>query len=242
LFKRPGWRRGMVSVITNADLYVGAGEALAIVGGSGSGKSTLGRAIAGIGPVTSGEISWLSEQLPERRRRNQKMRALIQPVFQDPVASLDPQWTVGEIIAEPLRYLKPEILADERRQQVIRSLEDVGLSEEFLDRAPSSLSGGQAQRVAIARALAASPHMLVLDEATSALDPLAGSSILELLARLRLENRLSIIFITHDIASARRLCHRIIVLDEGRVIEAGPMEAVITNPRQEVTRSLIASS
>ncbi|MEO9470221.1 ABC transporter ATP-binding protein [Parasphingorhabdus sp.] len=242
LFKRPGWRRGMVSAITNADLSVGAGEALAIVGGSGSGKSTLGRAIAGIGPVTSGEISWLSEQLPERRRRNQKMRALIQPVFQDPVASLDPQWTVGEIIAEPLRYLKPEILADERRQQVIRSLEDVGLSEEFLDRAPSSLSGGQAQRVAIARALAASPHMLVLDEATSALDPLAGSSILELLARLRLENRLSIIFITHDIASARRLCHRIIVLDEGRVIEAGPMEAVITNPRQEVTRSLIASS
>lgn len=242
MFKRPGWRRGKISAITDADLSVGEGEALAIVGGSGSGKSTLGRAIAGIGPITSGDISWLSEQLPERRQRNPQMRASIQPVFQDPVASLDPQWKVADIIAEPLRYLKPEILGDERRQQVIQSLDDVGLSEEYLGRSPASLSGGQAQRVAIARALAASPRMLVLDEATSALDPLAGSSILELLARLRLENGLSIIFITHDIASARRLCHRILVLDEGRIVETGKMEAVIANPRQEVTRKLVAAS
>ena len=241
-FPRPGWRRGKIQAAASVSLIVGAGEALAIVGGSGSGKSTLGRAIAGIGPVTSGVISWQDMVLSERRQRSLAMRALIQPVFQDPVASLDPQWSVADIIAEPLKNLRPELDKAARRDMVLEALQQVDLDDAFVDRRPASLSGGQAQRVAIARAIITGPKLLVLDEATSALDPLVGASILELLARLQRENALSIICITHDIASARRLCHRIIVLDEGRIVEAGDMEAVISEPKMPVTQKLIAAS
>ena len=241
-FPRPGWRRGKVHAVADASFVIGEGEALAIVGGSGSGKSTLGRAIAGIGPLTSGQITWQGEGLPQRKARTREMRALIQPVFQDPVASLDPQWKVHDIIAEPLKNLRPEILAQERLELIKQSLCQVGLSDEYLDRLPTSLSGGQAQRVAIARAMIAEPKMLVLDEATSALDPLVGSSILELLARLQRDNGLSILFITHDLASARRLCHRIAVLDEGEIVETGPIQEVIEHPKADVTKALIAAS
>ncbi|SIN63434.1 peptide/nickel transport system ATP-binding protein [Parasphingorhabdus marina DSM 22363] len=241
-FPRPGWRRGTIQALVDADFEVGEGEALAIVGGSGSGKSTLGRAIAGIGPVTAGTIRWKGEELPERRGRSQRMRKLVQPVFQDPVASLDPQWTVADIIAEPLGFLRPDMLPEERIEKIRDLLGKVGLSEDQAERFPASLSGGQAQRVAIARALAADPDMLVLDEATSALDPLIGSGILQLLGELRDSNRLSILFITHDIAAARRLCHRVIVLDEGWIVECGDMETVITDPQSAVTRKLVAAS
>ncbi len=241
-FPRPGWRRGKIKAVTDISLYVREGEALAIVGGSGSGKSTLGKAIAGIGPLTSGTISWQGQSLPERRARTISMRALIQPVFQDPVASLDPQWKVRDIVAEPVKNLQSEILRKDRDAMVLKALEDVELGEDYLDRMPASLSGGQAQRVAIARAIIASPKLLVLDEATSALDPLVGSSILQLLRKLQQAKKLSIIFITHDIASARRLCHRIVVLDEGAVVETGDMDLVIRNPQAVTTQKLIAAS
>ena len=241
-FPKPGWRRGKIQAIQQANVSVREGEALAVVGGSGSGKSTLGRAIAGIGPVTSGTVIWKGEPLPERRKRCREMRALIQPVFQDPIASLDPQWQIADIVAEPLTNLRPEMLKAERVAKVRQALKDVGLDGEFLDRSPASLSGGQAQRVAIARAMIAEPKMLVLDEATSALDPLVGAEILELLARLQRENNLSIIFITHDIASARRLCHRIVVLHEGQIVETGTMQGVINNSESPVTKALIAAS
>lgn len=241
-FPRAGWRRGKIQAVQDASLTVHEGEALAIVGGSGSGKSTLGRAIAGIGPLTSGTINWRGAVLPERRARSLAMRALIQPVFQDPVASLDPQWKVRDIVAEPIKYLRPDVMRDDRETMVVKGLEDVGLGEEYLDRVPASLSGGQAQRVAIARAIVANPKLLVLDEATSALDPLVGSSIMDLLAKLQRANELSIIFITHDIASARRLCHRITVLDEGQVVETGEMAEVLKNPQTAITKKLIAAS
>lgn len=241
-FPRPGWRRGKIKAVADICLTVREGEALAIVGGSGSGKSTLGRAIAGIGPVTSGTISWQGKVFPERRARSRDMRALIQPVFQDPAASLDPLWTVRDIIEEPLKNLHPEINRAEREAMTLTLLDEVGLGGVYLDRMPATLSGGQAQRVAIARAIIANPRLLVLDEATSALDPLAGSSILELLARLQQANELSIIFITHDIASARRLCHRIAVIDEGSIVETGDMEVIISNPKADATQKLIAAS
>ena len=241
-FPRPGWRRGKVHALADADFDLREGEALAIVGGSGSGKSTLGRAIAGIGPVSAGTVRWKDALLPERNRRNGDMRKFVQPVFQDPIASLDPQWTVSDIIAEPLRYLCPDLSPEARRHKIQDLLGKVGLPLNFATRYPASLSGGQAQRVAIARALAADPDMLVLDEATSALDPLIGSGILQLLGKLRDSNRLSILFITHDIAAARRLCHRVIVLDQGHIVERGEMEAVITDPQSQITRSLVAAS
>jgi ABC-type glutathione transport system ATPase component len=241
-FQRSGWRRGKIAAVVDAAIMIRQGESLALVGGSGSGKSTLGRAIAGIGPVTKGEIRWQGRALPERRKRGLEMRRMIQPVFQDPVASLDPQWKVIDIVAEPLRNLRPELTRAERNDMARRALFDVDLTDDFLTRVPVSLSGGQAQRVAIARAIIASPQLLVLDEATSALDPLVGAEILALLARLQRENGLSLLFITHDIAAARRLCHRIAVMDDGHIVETGDMQAVIDNPRHSATQRLVAAS
>jgi len=241
-FPRPGWRRGKVRAVVNAHITIRRAESLALVGGSGSGKSTLGRAIAGIGPVTQGEILWEGVPIPERRKRGLEMRRLIQPVFQDPVASLDPQWRVQDIVTEPLRNLRPDLTKGERNEMARRALSNVDLAEDFLTRLPVSLSGGQAQRVAIARAIIAAPQLLVLDEATSALDPLVGAEILKLLVRLQVENGLSLLFITHDIAAARRLCHRIAVMEEGRIIETGDIQAVIGHPRHAVTQKLVAAS
>lgn len=241
-FPKPGWRRGKISAIQNASIPLHQGEALAIVGGSGSGKSTLGRAIAGIGPLTSGSIEWQGGKLPKRRARTLPMRASIQPVFQDPVASLDPQWKVSNIVAEPLQNFRPEMPQSERQIMVRQALNEVGLDEGYLNRNPASLSGGQAQRVAIARAMVAEPDLLVLDEATSALDPLVGAEILKLLGQLQCDKNLSIIFITHDIASARRLCHRIAVLDDGRIVEQGNINDILEKPKSEITRKLLAAS
>ena len=180
--------------------------------------------------------------LPERRQRSLDMRRLIQPVFQDPVASLDPQWRVEDIVVEPLRNLRPGLTTVEYQEMARVALTDVDLAEEFLARWPTSLSGGQAQRVAIARAIIASPQLLVLDEATSALDPLVGAGILELLLRLQSENGLSLLFITHDIAAARRLCHRIAVMEDGRIVESGAMQQVIDDPAHPATQKLISAS
>lgn len=241
-FHRPGWRRGNIRAVANASIKVRESESLALVGGSGSGKSTLGRAIAGIGPVTEGEVLWQGAPLPERRKRSLEMRRLIQPVFQDPVASLDPQWRVQDIVTEPLGNLRPDLTKAESEEMARQALSDVDLAESFLSRVPASLSGGQAQRIAIARAIIAAPLLLVLDEATSALDPLVGAEILELLLRLQVENGLSLLFITHDIAAARRLCHRIAVMEEGHIVETGDMQAVIDNPRHRATQKLVMSS
>ncbi len=241
-FHRPGWRRGKIQAVAEASIMVRQSESLALVGGSGSGKSTLGRAVAGIGPVSKGEILWQGDALPERRQRSLEMRRLIQPVFQDPVASLDPQWQVSDIVTEPLRNLRADLTRAERTEWARQALSDVDLTEDFLIRVPASLSGGQAQRVAIARAIIAAPQLLVLDEATSALDPLVGAEILRLLLRLQVENGLSLLFITHDIAAARRLCHRIAVMEEGRIVETGDMQAVIDDPRHPATLRLVAAS
>lgn len=241
-FHRPGWRRGHIRAVTDANIQIRQGESLALVGGSGSGKSTLGRAIAGIGPVSEGEILWQGSTLPQRRERSLEVRRLIQPVFQDPIASLDPQWPIHEIITEPLRNLRPELTKAEHEEMARRALSDVDLAEDYLARLPASLSGGQAQRVAIARAVIAMPKLLVLDEATSALDPLVGAEILQLLLRLQTDNGLSLLFITHDIAAARRLCHRITILEDGRIVETGEMQAVINDPRHAATQRLVAAS
>lgn len=241
-FARPGWRRGTIAALADANITVHAGEALAIVGGSGSGKSTLGRAIAGIGPVSTGEIIWRGTKLPQRRLRDGEMRAAIQPVFQDPLASLDPKWQVRDIIAEPLQNLRPDIAAEDHEPLISAALANVDLPVEFLGRLPTSLSGGQAQRVAIARAIIVQPQLLVLDEATSALDPLVAAEILQLLARLQREQKLSLLFITHDIAAARRLCHRIAIMADGRIVETGSFADIISDPHHEVTKRLMAAS
>jgi ABC-type glutathione transport system ATPase component len=241
-YPRPGWRRGRMVAVDDVSLSVGAGEALALVGESGSGKSTLGRALARLGPIDAGEISWRGAVQPARAAMRPAQRRLIQPVFQDPVASLDPLWRVSDIVAEPLRHLRPDLSSWARAGRVKAALHDVELPGEFADRMPRSLSGGQAQRVAVARALVAEPEMLLLDEATSALDVLVAGQILALLARLQRERGLAILCITHDLALARQLCHRVAVLDGGKIVETGPTEDVIARPAHPVTQRLVRAS
>jgi ABC-type glutathione transport system ATPase component len=241
-FRAPGWRGGRVAAVEGASLTIAEGEALAIVGASGSGKSTLARAIGRLGPCHSGTVLWRGEALPPRHRMRREHRAGMQAVFQDPAASLDPQWRVAESVAEPLRYLMPELTSPERAARAIAALETVELGAAFGDRRPAELSGGQAQRVAIARALVAAPALLILDEATSALDVLVAGRILALLERLQRERGLAILLITHDIAVARRLCHRIAVMEGGRIVEQGPSLRVIGEPQSAAAKALIAAS
>lgn len=238
-FRRPGWRGGWLQAAAGASLTLARGETLALVGGSGSGKSTLGRAIAGLGPMQTGEIRWQGALLPPRERRTAEHRRLIQPVFQDPVASIDARWTVADIIAEPLRWLLPDT---DRESRIAQLLTEVDLPPEFALRKPAALSGGQAQRVAIARALAANPDMLLLDEATSALDPLVADGVAKLFARLQRGRGLSLLFITHDLAMARRLAHRIAVMEDGRIVETATRETLFAAPKHEATKRLIAAS
>lgn len=241
-FPRPGWRRGRTEAVSGVSLTLHEGETLALVGGSGSGKSTLARAIARLGPLDCGRVCWREETLPERRRMLPRHRRSIQPVFQDPAASLDPQWRVSDIIAEPLRHLRPDLGKRERMERVGAALREVDLADEFAGRLPHALSGGQAQRVAIARALVSEPEMLLLDEATSALDVLVAGRVLDLLERLRHTRNLALLFITHDLAVARRLCHRIAVMDAGEIVEEGPAQRIITAPAHPATQKLVAAS
>ncbi|MFM2411121.1 MAG: hypothetical protein RL481_1949 [Pseudomonadota bacterium] len=238
-FPRPGWRRGKIEAVADASLSLAKGETLALVGGSGSGKSTLGRAIAGLGPMQAGAVRWQGKPLPVRAKRGAEHRRLIQPVFQDPIASLDPRWSVADIITEPMHWLMPEA---DKAAKVEALLAEVGLSPDFAIRKPAALSGGQAQRVAIARALSADPDTLLLDEATSALDPLVADGVTGLFAKLQRERGLSLLFITHDLALARRVAHRIAVMEAGQIVECASREKLFGDPQAEATKRLIAAS
>ncbi len=238
-FPRAGWRAGRIIAVDGVDVAVREGEALALVGESGSGKSTLGRAIARLGPCDAGAVTWQGRALPKRAAMTQADRRLMQPVFQDPVASLDPRWSVADIIAEPIRHLRRDMNVD---RAVASVLAEVELGPDFVHRRAGQLSGGQAQRVAIARALVAEPQMLLLDEATSALDVIVAAQIIALLQRLQRERGLAILFITHELALARLLCHRIAVMEAGQIVEMGEAEALIINPQHLATQRLVAAS
>lgn len=240
-FRLPGglFRHPVQRAVDGVSLVVREGEALGLVGGSGSGKSTLARAVARLGPMTAGELRWRGVPLPTRETMGPTERRGFQVVFQDPVDSLDPRMSVGDSIAEPLRTLRPDIPRARHERRVIDAMREVELDPALWQRRPSQLSGGQNQRVSLARALVSEPDLLICDEATSALDVSVQAQIMELLQRLQRARGLALLFISHDIALVRQLCHRILVLDQGRVVEEGPTEAVIGVPRAEYTRRLI---
>jgi len=219
---------------------VAEGEALGIVGESGSGKSTLTRALLRLTPASGGEVVWLGQSL--RGLEGDALRAVragIQIVFQDPFASLDPTMSVAECVAEPLRALRPELDAQARAAAVQRALESVGLDAGFATRRSPTLSGGQCQRVAIARAMVLGPKLLVCDEAVSALDVSIQAQIIELLARIKREQGLSLIFVSHNLAVVRQLCERVLVMYLGREVESGPTGRVFAAPRHPYTRMLL---
>lgn len=241
-FRAPGWRRGRIAAVDDANFALREGEALALVGRSGSGKSTLARAVTRLGPCDRGSVTWRGTPLPTRARMRPEHRRLIQPVFQDPAAGLDPRWTALDSIAEPLAHLRPELSPAERHDRALAALDEVELGGDFATRRPSELSGGQAQRVAIARAIVADPALVLLDEATSALDVLVAGRILSLLERLRDTRRLAVLAITHDLAVARRLCHRIAVIEAGEIVETGDTAALLADPGSDALRRMVAAS
>src|SRR3546814_721216 len=189
--------------------------------------------------MDAGAVRWQGHPLGRRGRIAFADRRRIQLVAQDPVDSLDPRWSAARSISEGLDPLR---LPPEKHPRTMELLAEVSLDPTLAARRPAQLSGGQAQRVAIARALAADPLLLVCDEATSALDVTVQAEVIALLAALQRERGLSMLFISHDLALVRQLCHRIVVLDQGRVVEAGPTTDVLAHPRADVTKALIAAS
>jgi peptide/nickel transport system ATP-binding protein len=238
LFRRP---RELVAV-DGVHLRVAPGEALGIVGESGCGKSSLARALLRLNPLAAGDLVWLGRPIQDLGGEPLRaVRAGLQMVFQDPVASLDPLQGVADIVAEPLRALRPELDATTRAARVRAMLDEVGLGAEYADRRARELSGGQCQRVAIARAMVLEPKLLVCDEAVSSLDVSIQAQVLELLARIKREHGTSIAFVSHNLAVVRRLCERVLVMYLGRAVETGPTEAVFRAPLHPYTRMLLAS-
>jgi|GEM_PF-61462 len=233
-------RTTLVKAVDGVSLAIYRGEMLALVGESGSGKTTLGRLALGLLRPTSGTILFDGKDISRMGRgEHSSFRRRCQAIFQDPYSSLNPFMTVGEIVEEPLII---HGLGD-RRRRVLQALEDVGLKppEEFSRKHVFNLSGGQRQRVAIARALALQPDFIVADEPVSMIDASSRAEVLLLLHRLRREHGITLLYITHDIATARHFSDRIAVMYLGRVVELGPTESVIERPMHPYTLSLIAA-
>lgn len=232
--------KGRLHAVQQLSVAVKQGETVAIVGESGSGKSSLVRAALGLVPLSSGKIVFCGNDLGQTpKSRSAAVRRDLQLVFQDPVGSLNPQMKVAAIIAEQLLVHEPAMAKKERQQRVAAILEKVGLDETYLGRYPHQLSGGQAQRVAIARALILRPKVLVCDEAVAALDGSVRKQILELLMREQSETGLSILFITHDLAVARGISHRVLVMYLGRLVELASSEALFTQALHPYTAALL---
>ena len=229
-------------VVNSLSFQLRAGETLGLVGESGSGKSTTGLALLRL-ISSEGKITFAGQPIQGRNRRQLlPLRRQMQVVFQDPNSSLNPRLTAQQIIEEGLRVHQPTLTAAEREQAVILAMQEVGLDPASRQRYPAAFSGGQRQRIAIARALIVKPQLIVLDEPTSSLDKTVQAQILNLLKALQQKHQLAYIFISHDLRVVRALCHQVMVLRQGEVVEQGECQSVFSAPRHEYTRQLLALS
>lgn len=242
------WSRhnGTVRAVDQVDLHVDHGETLALVGESGSGKTTLGRMIVRAIEPTSGDVrmrdqdgGWLDITHADSKTLR-KARHNFHMIFQDPYSSLNPRMTVEQIVAEPLINNKT-MISSTVRDQVIKTLELVGLGRQHLNRYPNAFSGGQRQRIGIARSLACRPSLIICDEAVSALDVSIQAQILNLLKDLQQQLGLSYLFISHDLAVVEHLAHRVAVMYVGQIVESAPTADLFSRPRHPYTEALLSS-
>jgi ABC-type oligopeptide transport system ATPase subunit len=231
----------VLKAVDDISFKIMPGEILGIVGESGSGKSTLGRCLVGLEDKTSGEVYFRDTPLPMHYRGEDFRRyaGLVQMVFQDPYSALNPRLTVGDSLAEPLILLGRSV--KDAKKEVAYWLARVGLHNSMANRYPQSFSGGQRQRLSIARALIAQPALLICDEAVSALDVSVQAQIINLLAELRQEKYVAMMFISHDLAVVQHLADRVAVMQRGKIVEIGAAHTVLGHPQHAYTQALKAA-
>ncbi|MDI5929453.1 ABC transporter ATP-binding protein (plasmid) [Rhizobium leguminosarum] len=240
-FLKPAMRE--LVAVDSLDLTLRRHETLGLVGESGSGKTTFGQAILRLNTPDSGEILFDHQPIHGLSRAEMRpLRARMQVVFQDPFSSLNPRMTIGQIIEEGLVVNRLGATKAERQDRVREALIAAGMPGNILSRFPHEFSGGQRQRIAIARAIALEPEFILLDEPTSALDLSVQAQIIELLRKLQDERGLSYLFISHDLKVVRALCHRVIVMQHGKIVEEGPVNEVLSHPKTAYTERLVKAA
>ena len=234
-------KTGEVKAVDNISFFIRKGETLGLVGESGCGKTTTGRSILKLEEPTSGSVIFDGKNLIEMKGEVlRKMRAKMQPIFQDPFASLNPRMNVGDIIGEPL-FVHGLASGKALNDKVNELLEMVGLAPEMAERYPHEFSGGQRQRIGIARALSASPSFIVCDEAVSALEVSIQGQIIKLLIKLREELNLTYLFISHDLSVVRHISDRVAVMYLGKIVEITTSDQIYSNPKHPYTISLLSA-
>lgn len=235
------FRPDRVHAVQGVDFVVRRGETTGIVGESGCGKSTLARVMIGLQPPTSGTVLFRGEPLRQGRQARKALGRAVSVVFQDPATALNPRMIIRDALTDPLRVHGVGDHASQVRR-VSELLDLVGLPRSAMDVLPRQISGGQRQRVAIARALALGPDVIIADEPTSALDVSVRAQVLNLLADLRDQLQLGMVFISHDINTVRHVSSRIAVMNAGRIVEMGPTEEVFESPQDPYTRTLLQAA
>ncbi|MFL4472437.1 ABC transporter ATP-binding protein [Paeniglutamicibacter sp. MACA_103] len=237
-FRRKGFR-----AVSDISFSVAPGEIVGLVGESGSGKSTIGRAVVGLMDAAEGEITFNGETLKSMKGADaRQFRRQVSMVFQDPASSLNPRATIGDSITAPLLWTRSETNGRRLKQRAREMLELVQIPSDWIDRYPHELSGGQRQRVSIARAIATDPLLMVADEPTSALDVSVQAKVLELFLELQRRIGFSCLFISHDLSVIEQLSNKVVVLRNGKIVEAGSTRDVLNNPREDYTQKLIAAA
>ena len=238
----PWSKPASLKAVDGINVHLYEGETLGVVGESGCGKSTFARAIIGLVEATEGEVLWLGQDLTKMRNvQRRETRKDIQMIFQDPLASLNPRMTVGDIIAEPLETFYPQLSKQEVKDSVKAMMTKVGLLPNVINRYPHEFSGGQCQRIGIARALILKPKMIICDEPVSALDVSIQAQVVNLLKELQNELGLSLVFIAHDLSVVKHIADRVLVMYLGNAVELGETDAVFSDPQHPYTRALMSA-
>jgi len=238
----PWTKRKKLQAVNGVSFELKSGETLGIVGESGCGKSTLARAIISMVPAETGRVLWFGKDLLALQKTEmRKHRKEIQMIFQDPLASLNPRMTIGEIIAEPLKTHYPKTSKGDTKARVEDVMNKVGLLENLINRYPHEFSGGQCQRIGIARALILKPKLIICDEPVSALDVSIQAQVINLLMDLQKEMDLTLIFIAHDLSIVKHISTKIMVLYMGNMVELAKSEDIYNHPRHPYTQALISA-